>query len=228
MRKLIFLILIFILAGCGVGKNPTPVEKHDDFETGELMVYDPPSEEGSLWKGQNNSLFADGQAHKKGDTIIVDIVENTSSQTEATTSLSKKSDVQVGLANAFGFMSHLSGMYPRMNPAKLVNGKTINDFDGSGSSDRTTSLQGSVGARVVNVLPNGDLVISGIKHVKINNETQIMKVRGIVRPKDVGSDNRVDSTYLSNAEIEISGKGVISDKQKPGWMARVLDKIWLF
>ncbi|PID77954.1 MAG: flagellin biosynthesis protein FlgH [Deltaproteobacteria bacterium] len=227
MKKLI-LVFFIVMAGCGASKNqPVPVEKRNYFEN-DLTFYEPSPNEGSLWQGENNGLFADGQAHKKGDTIIIDIVENTSSKTSASTSLKKDSSLEMGIPNAFGVMSHFAGLYPRMKPSKLLNSDVKNDFDGSGTSDRNTNLKGSVGARVINVLPNGDLVVSGNKNVKINNETQIMRVSGIVRPQDVGSDNRVSSTYLSNAQVEIYGKGVISDKQKPGWLARILDKIWFF
>jgi flagellar L-ring protein precursor FlgH len=125
-------------------------------------------------------------------------------------------------------MSHIAGMYPRMNTSNLLEAETVNDFESTGETGRNSSVQASVGARVVNVLPNGDLVISGRKDVKINNETQIINLSGVVRPKDISSANRVESTYLANAEIEISGKGVIADKQKPGWMARVIDKVWPF
>jgi flagellar L-ring protein precursor FlgH len=226
-RILIIITLIVFISGCGVHTKPS-MKREPKYENLDSVYFDLPSNEGSLWKQGNNGLFADGQAHKKGDTIIVDIVENTSSQTAASTSLEKESTVEVGVPNALGYMSHLTALFPRMNSAKLFNATTTNDFEGKGSSDRSTSLKGSVGARVVEVLPNGDLVISGRKDVKINNETQIMKVTGIVRPKDVGSDNRVESTYLANADIEITGKGVISDKQKPGWMARIIDSAWPF
>jgi len=228
MNKYI-VILMLVFAGCGIHSSPqTPKENKDFSYTDDPGFYSQPQSEGSLWQGDNAGFFADGQAHKKGDTIIVDIVENSSSQTAASTTLERESEVSAGIPSSMGLLASLAARNPRLNPASLIGAETTNDFEGSGSSDRSTTLQGSLGARVVNVLPNGDLVISGQKNVKINNETQIMKVKGIVRPGDIGSDNRVESTYLSNADIEISGQGVISDKQKPGWMARIFDHVWPF
>jgi len=225
--KNILLIMIFIFAGCSL--KAVPVEKPDETsETYENVNFGSSMEEGSLWQGGNSGLFADGQAHRKGDIIIVDIVENTNSNTSASTNLEKETDIDIGIPNAFGFMSHLAGMYPRMNQNNLLKAETVNDFEGSGKTGRNSSVQASVGARVVNVLPNGDLVISGRKDVKINNETQIIRLSGVVRAKDISSANRVESTYLSNADIEITGSGVIADKQRPGWMARVIDKVWPF
>lgn len=227
MKRLSIVFLLIFLCGCGAHTGPKNM-KPLAYENLDSVSFDVPGAEGSLWKGGNNGLFADGQAHKKGDTIIVDIVENTSSSTKAKTKLEKESTVSAGIPNALGYMSHLTGIFSRMDSGKLLTANNTNDFEGNGESDRSTTLKGSVGARVVKVLANGDLVISGRKDVKINNETQIMRVTGIVRPKDVGSDNRVESTYLANADIEITGKGIISDKQKPGWMARILDHAWPF
>lgn len=225
--KNILLFILLISAGCSL--KAVPVSQPDETsKTYDDLSYGSSMEEGSLWQGDNSGLFADGQAHRKGDIIIVDIVENTNSNTSASTDLKKETDVSAGIPNALGLMSHLTGMYPRMNAANLVKAATVNDFKGSGKTARTSSVQASVGARVVNVLPNGDLVISGRKDVKINNETQIIRLSGVVRAKDISSANRVESTYLSNADIEIAGSGVIADKQKPGWMARVIDKVWPF
>lgn len=227
MKKFILLITVCLLTGCSLKSVPA-VKQSLGENTYEAYEYPEHSEEGSLWQGENSGLFSDGQAHKKGDTIIIDIVENTSSNTSASTNLEKETDLNAKIPNAFGFMSHLTNMYPRMNASNLLTANTVNDYEGSGQSSRNSSVQASLGARVVNVLPNGDLVISGRKDVKINNETQIIRLSGVVRPKDIGSDNRVESTYLSNADIEISGSGVIADKQKPGWLARAFDKVWPF
>jgi flagellar L-ring protein precursor FlgH len=217
-----------ILAGCSLKSAPVAEPEKNSETYDNINFASSSAQEGSLWQSDNGGLFSDGQAHRKGDIIIVDIVENTSSASSASTNLEKESEVSAGIPNALGFMSHIAGMYPRMNTSNLLEAETVNDFESTGETGRNSSVQASVGARVVNVLPNGDLVISGRKDVKINNETQIINLSGVVRPKDISSANRVESTYLANAEIEISGKGVIADKQKPGWMARVIDKVWPF
>ena len=78
------------------------------------------------------------------------------------------------------------------------------------------------------MLPNGNLVVEGRRRVQVNYETQIMIIRGIVRPRDVDADNTVLSTQIADAEIIYAGEGVISEKQKPGWLSRGVDKTWPF
>jgi flagellar L-ring protein precursor FlgH len=83
-------------------------------------------------------------------------------------------------------------------------------------------------ARVIEVLPNRNLVIRGTRQVRVNNETQVIAVQGIIRPEDISSNNIVLSTFIAEAVIELGGQGAVSDKQRPGWMARALDWAWPF
>ena len=89
-------------------------------------------------------------------------------------------------------------------------------------------MTATVAARVVNVLPDGLLRIEGARQTKVNNETQYLVVAGLIRSRDVASDNSVLSTQIADAQISYYGEGVIADKQKPGWLTRLLDNIWPF
>jgi flagellar L-ring protein precursor FlgH len=93
---------------------------------------------------------------------------------------------------------------------------------------RKEDLVATLSTRVVEVLPNGNLCSEGGKTVTVNNEDQIIRLAGIVRPADISYNNFVDSKYILDARISYTGKGVISDKQKPGWLVRVLDNVWPF
>jgi len=66
------------------------------------------------------------------------------------------------------------------------------------------------------------------REMKVNNESQFITVTGITRPMDISSDNRIKSTYLADARIEYSGKGILADKQGPGWLMRIVDFVWPF
>jgi flagellar L-ring protein precursor FlgH len=81
---------------------------------------------------------------------------------------------------------------------------------------------------VIKVYPNGNLKIRGGKSVTVNNENQIIYLTGIVRSYDVTADNTVDSGDILNAQISYTGKGALSDKQKPGWLMRIFDHTWPF
>ena len=83
-------------------------------------------------------------------------------------------------------------------------------------------------ARVVQVFPNGQMVVRGAREVQVNNETQYIFVQGVIRPEDVSSNNIILSTYIADARIELTGYGAVSDKQRPGWGTRVLDWVWPF
>jgi flagellar L-ring protein precursor FlgH len=83
-------------------------------------------------------------------------------------------------------------------------------------------------ATVTNVLPNGNLMIQGMREVVLNDEQQIIVLTGIVRPQDVSQDNTVLSTYIANARIEYTGSGVVTERQSPGWADRILTTVWPF
>jgi flagellar L-ring protein precursor FlgH len=83
-------------------------------------------------------------------------------------------------------------------------------------------------ALVTQVLPNGNMVLVGSREVLINNENQIIQLSGVVRPRDIDADNLVLSTYLADARISYSGTGIINDRQKPGWLTKIMMTVWPF
>ena len=192
--------------------------------------------EGSLWRDNGAStLFMDVRARRLGDTITVDIVENTSSKMDANTKASRGSSIDAGISHAAGYMRALEEANRRLNRdtdgelnSTLFKAQMENAFDGKGSSDRSGQVTASIGAVVTEVLPNGNLVIFGKRGMRVNNETQFITVTGIVRPVDIDRDNRIKSTYIADARIEYVGQGVLADKQRPGWGTRLLDHIWPF
>jgi flagellar L-ring protein precursor FlgH len=191
--------------------------------------------EGSLWHGGGELLFADVKARTIGDTVTIDIIENTSSEIDANTKADRSSSIDASIESALGLMESL---YAKNNylgrdlqgniTGQLFKAQMGSEFEGNGSSDRSGRITASIGAQVTEVLPNGNLVLFGRREMKVNNEVQFIVVSGVARPEDVGSDNRVKSVYLADARIEYYGRGVLADKQKPGWGTRLLDHIWPF
>jgi flagellar L-ring protein FlgH len=241
MRIVRFFSLILVGAGifgCAAGSVPSPTGSLNAIQPptpAPLVQMQTPPAEGSLWNDSSSRLFADPKAKRVGDTVTVDIVENTSSKLDANTSTSRSSELDAGVANLFGYIRALEEKnknFDRDNKGALVNsqikGSITNTFDGKGSSDRSGRVTASIGARVAEVLPNGNLLIIGRREVKVNRETQYIAVSGIVRPKDIDADNRVKSTYLADARIEYYGQGALGDKQSPGWLTRALDWAWPF
>lgn len=235
---LFFMGIVMGLAGCAASSGPPPVAA--------LVEQTPPAlprpvlattvpDEGSLWSETAAHLFVDPKARRVGDTVTVDIVENTSSKLDANTTASRESDIDAGVEHMLGYVRALEERNANLNrdnagalTNKLFKASITNEFTGKGSSDRSGRVTASIGARVVEVLPNGNLVLLGRRETKVNKETQFIIVSGIVRSKDINADNRVQSTYLADARIEYYGQGTLADKQQPGWLTRILDKTWPF
>jgi flagellar L-ring protein FlgH len=241
-NKIAFFILgtvaIAGIAGCAStpGRSPVSALAIDRPPAPPLPVQMAmPPAEGSLWSETSSHLFVDPKAKKIGDTVTVDIVENTSSKLNANTSASRSSDIDAGVESLLGYMRALEAKNSNLNRDNkgalnntLIKANMSNKFEGKGTSDRSGQVTASIGARVAEVLPNGNLVIVGHREMKVNRETQYIAVSGIVRPKDIDADNRVKSTYLADARIEYYGQGALGDKQQPGWLTRTLDWVWPF
>jgi flagellar L-ring protein precursor FlgH len=184
--------------------------------------------EGSLWTDSGNALFEDKKARRVGDTVVVDIVENSSSQLDANTTSDRESIIEAGIPNLLGYKQPFKLTNSKTTAEPLFNANFKTEFEGTGTTDRTGRVTASVAARITEVLPNGNLVIFGRKEMKVSNESQYITVAGLCRPEDVDSANRIQSTFLADSRIEYSGEGVISDKQKPGWLTRALEHVWPF
>lgn len=188
----------------------------------------PAPHEGSLFAGENRRslLFVDRKARHINDVITIRIVESARASGEAATATDRDSSILGRLDAVFGLEDTL--VERGINPAAVVKGGLQNTFDGSGSTTRRNSLNASITAIVRDVFPNGNLYIEGKKDVIINNERQYIMISGIVRPEDIAPGNSITSDLIADARIEYSGKGVLADKQRPGWLGRVIDIAWPF
>jgi flagellar L-ring protein precursor FlgH len=182
-------------------------------------------EEGSLWTNKRGSMFEDTKANYVGDTVIVDIVENSNSKMDVNTDSSRKSGMDVGVPtiNLLGFETNMGAA---ADATKLIGTDFSNTFSGEGKSDRSGQITASIAARVTEVLPNGNLTLFGRRAMKVDNEVQYIIVSGIIRPQDISATNRVQSTFLADSRIEYYGKGALADKQTPGWGTRLIDNFW--
>lgn len=175
----------------------------------------PAAANGSLWTG-GDSLFSDRKARRVGDLVTIIIVERAQATQTAATQSGKDGSLQVGPFS-------LADLLPVV-PA--IGGSASDSVSSSGSTTRGGSVNARMTAKVVEVLPNGNLAIEGRQTIVINGEEQVIVVSGIVRPQDIAPDNTVLSTFVADATIVYSGTGPIGDKQEPGLLTRLFN--WLF
>ena len=109
-----------------------------------------------------------------------------------------------------------------------IQGNSNTGFAGEGDTASTTTFTDTISAKVVEVLPNGNLVLESRKERIINNDKEIIVIRGIIRPEDISPTNTVSSAQVADARIYLVGDGVLADKQSQGWLVKALDQIWPF
>lgn len=229
MRWSLILILIPILmlvAGCSA-----PVSQLEPSMTSpppRPLATTPTSTTGSLWQPRGSDLFTDVKGRRTGDIVTVAIYEKASASKEATTKTDRATSVSADITKLLGLERDIAHLANGTDPSNLLSASNTNTFAGSGVTSRKEDLIATLTTQVVEVLPNGNLRLEGDKAVTVNNETQLIHLTGLVRPSDITAANIVDSKYILDARIAYTGKGVISDKQQPGWMVRLLDNVWPF
>ena len=166
---------------------------------------------GSFWTPQSpySDLASDYKAHNVNDLVVIQVVESTTAAEDGAVKSQRTfnaSSSLTGLAGTPGPNNALQNLFAP-NSSQALNGQAQTSSD----SSLTTSLSG----RVVDVLPNGFLVIEAERQVYMNNQHQTVIIHGVVRPGDIASNNTVPSTAISNLELELKGRGVISDGVAP-------------
>lgn len=223
-RYVILILLAAALGGCAAQQSSVRSARIEE------QTPRPPADYsgGSIWQASSASLTDDLKARRRGDVLTIVITETASASKEAKTDTSRSSSLSAGIPYFFGLQS--AGVVTNNvgDPSKMLSANADSTYSGAGSTSRQENLRATITARVMEVLPNGNLLIEGRRNVKVNNEDQEIILEGTVRPRDIGADNVVNSIYVADARISYSGSGIISDRQKPGWLMNIIDKVWPF
>ncbi|NQU42091.1 flagellar basal body L-ring protein FlgH [bacterium] len=231
--------LLLVAVGCaGLGGNPLdpsdmayeapPVVFPTEIPAEERLIND-----GSLFSpsSRNWSYWTDDTAQTVGDIVTVRVFVDHTAQKSASTDLSRDSKLEAGVKALFGIESSLPGVgsthrLDSTTPEQLISAQSSNSFSGEGDTMRSDRIVADVSAIVMQVHPNGNMQIHGMQNLLINNDNSILTVDGLIRPSDVSYDNIVLSDRIAQCRIQITGRGVISDKQRPGLLSRTFDWLW--
>lgn len=183
----------------------------------------------SIWQKRNPGrayLFHDSRARNVGDLLTVVISESTTVGNKENTALNKSSNA----SGAFDFDSSSSGGFGDQAAAASldVSGSSARGFQGAALHNDSRRFSDQITVSVVDVLPNGNLVISGQRCLTISGEKRTLNVSGIVRNIDIGPDNRISSRYIADFRTVYDGEGASKKFSHQGWMSRAVNKVWPF
>ena len=170
-----------------------------------------------------SSLALDRRARSVNDLITIRVIESITGSGSADSALAKDGSANIGVSSLFGLTTKLP---TAVDPANLVSTSTKTDFKGSGTTTRAGALTTQMTARVSDVLPNGDLVVEGVREVEINGDRQMVVLTGVVRTTDINPNNVVLSTQIGQLRIRYFGRGLMKDNLKPGVLIRFLNRIF--
>jgi flagellar L-ring protein FlgH len=182
---------------------------------------------GSIWRsprGRETAMYTDRKARRVGDILTVVVSESASVSASKRTKTDKSGSFE-GAVDAFFFDPAASslGTHNGSLPQTAMGGTT--NFAGGGEINNKQTISARAAVTVVDVLPNGNLVIEGSRFVSYSGEKQYAILRGLVRVDDVSNTNIVASSSIADARVEFVSQGTISVNQRKGWLTRVVDTL---
>ncbi len=233
----VFIIFYAIVFFTGCTANLT--EPEIDFEPPKYVEEMPPKEEkknfaapGSIFGQGDNPLFCDHKAMRVNDIVTIVIKETARSSTTGQKQLSKSDTTALG-GGTFTSAGTNGAINSHVNNLNGVLGtsfaaSTNNQFKGQGSATKDASFTTTVSARVVKVLENGNIFVSGKREILIDDQKQIIQVSGVIRPYDIDQFNKISSDKMSDAKILYKTEGDVDRATKQGWGTKMLQAVWPF
>jgi len=180
---------------------------------------------GSIWspEGRLVRLGTDAKAVRLHDVVSIVVTESLAASTDGQVKNSRASNANSALTSLFGALKASNALQ------NLVGMTAASGLTAQGQSTTSSSLATTFGAEVVDVLPNGMLVVQATRQLTFSQQTQLIKLRGLVRPEDVSAQNEVQSTAMTDLELEVTGKGIVNDstyRQNP--LVRLLERLLIF
>jgi len=213
-QALIILIFFLPLTGYAVGLKKKGQPKKDylaEYVERVRAVKASTPTTGSFWTPQSpySDMSSDYRARNVNDLIVIQVVESTTVAEDGAVKSARTFSASSGISALMGTLGPNNSLQNMFSPNSS---RTLN---GQGQTSSDASLTTSLSGRVVDVLPNGFLVIEAERQMFMNNQHQTVIIHGVVRPGDISSNNAVSSTSISNLEVELKGHGVISDGVAP-------------
>jgi flagellar L-ring protein precursor FlgH len=171
----------------------------------------------SIWNGGRADIFSDPRAAKIGDVVTVNIAINDRATFGNMTDRSLDAQVDAGFDFKLSANNKTTELKPQFTSSALSSTK------GEGTTDRSEKIRLSVAAVVTDVLPNGNLIVSGSQEVRVNFELRLLNVAGIVRPRDISKDNTISYDKVAEARISYGGRGRIMEVQQPAIGQQIYD-----
>jgi flagellar L-ring protein FlgH len=187
----------------------------------------------SLWRPGARAFFKDQRANQIGDILTVTInIADTASLSNSTTRTRNNSE-SADTTNLLGYERKLWERLPGNNnatldPSALINLGSQSNSTGTGQITRQDTIALRVAAVVSQILPNGNLVVQGSQEVRVNYETRVLQIAGVIRPQDIRSDNEIPYDRVAEARIAYGGRGQITDMQQPRWGQQIYDILFPF
>jgi|EndMetStandDraft_9_1072997.scaffolds.fasta_scaffold09845_3 flagellar L-ring protein FlgH len=239
MRIIALLMLPGLLAGCGanlqsIGRDPplSPVGAGLSPPSVEIEAEPTPQPRygkgNSLWQDASADLFRDPRASRIGDVITVKISIKDRAKFDNKNERKRENDGELDVnfdyninTSANGVQGYLANGTMQVNPTV----KSTSDTKSEGKINRSEDINLLVAAVVTDVLPNGNLMIAGTQEVRVNYEMRVLGVAGVVRPRDIATDNSISYDKIAEARISYGGRGRISDIAQPPWGQQLMDMI---
>ncbi len=163
--------------------------------------------------GNYQPLFEDRRARNVGDTLIISINEKINASKDSTTKTDRTGSITASVPT-------LAGLPGKSFQGASLDAKSANSFEGKGESASNNSFTGTMTVTVLEVLPNGNMLVSGEKQIGINRGTEFIRFSGVVNPATIVAGNVVSSTQVADARIEYRANGPIDEAQVIGWLSR--------
>jgi flagellar L-ring protein FlgH len=235
IRSIVMIALgLGLLAGCGntiheIGREPALTPVGAGLRPARVAVPNEPAPPpvytrgNSFWQDASADLFRDPRAMKVGDVVTVKISIKDKATLDNTSERKRDNKTSFGLDTGWDTNLPLLNGKRRGTIDSKIDSKS--ETKGEGAINRSESIELLVAAVVTDVLPNGNLIISGTQEVRVNFEVRVLTVQGIVRPRDISTENMVSYDKIAEARISYGGRGRITDFQQPAWGQQLLDTI---
>ncbi|HWP20431.1 MAG TPA: flagellar basal body L-ring protein FlgH [Burkholderiaceae bacterium] len=212
MIRALTLLAAFAMTGCAT-MDPK-VEVAEPTALRPQPVSPPQVANGAIFQAvAYRPLFEDHRARLPGDTLTINIVERVQASQRSTTTVDRTGKVEAGVT-ALPFLS------PNSFNRAGVSGSSSNTFSGKGGTESTNNFTGTITATVIEVLPNGHLVIAGEKQIGLNKNVEVMRFSGRVDPRAIQAGNMVASSQIADVRLQYKGQGQQAEAQGIGWLAR--------